>query len=162
MKAKLQAGVELDILSPEEFRDGMRGAFQDWVTQSMIGPKRIDIFGVGTVDSAGNLAIGGENADLNQGNMGPDNGMVWSIKWLSTSGLKAGDTLSIYRGSNTASRFVRSDLSGYQSYGSDQLVLRGGIRLLITGATLATPANTVVTVTGQAWELPQTMLYRLL
>lgn len=162
MKVKLQAGADLELLTKDEVRSVMQDFLQDWVQQSMIGPKRIEIYAQGTVASDGSLTIGGESADLTSGNLGPQNAMVWAIKWLNASGLQVPDQLSLYRGPAVASRLVRADISGYTRYGSDELVIRGGSDMQFTGTALATPANTVVVITGQAWEMPATMLYRLL
>lgn len=162
MKFKLQAGADLELLTKEEVRDVVHGVMQDWVQQAMIGPKMVEVYAQGTVTSAGALTIGGESADLTAGNLGPQNGMLWSVKWTNVYGLQGADTLAMYKGPAVPSRLVRTDVAGYQRYGSDELVVRGGTNLQFAGTGLATPAGTVVVITGHVWELPQTMMYKLL
>ncbi|SRR6266568_1344899 len=163
MKFKLNAGAEFDILTQDELAKSLKRFAQDWQVEAARGPKVVDWWGSGTVTAAGALTIGGATMDPASGHMGPDPSMIWSVKrWNVQSLVGNGDSLHAWVDVANPNRSIIDGVSGYNRFGSDELIVRGGSRILFTGATLATPVGTVVTVAGSAWELPATMMYRLM
>lgn len=162
-KIKLQAGAELDLLNKDELRHEMGRFLADWMVEAARGPRSVRFSALGAVTSAGTLTLGGNTSTLTSGRLGPDESMVWSVKRWCISGLVGnGDTLSAYVNNDGPNSLIMSGVSGFNNFGSDSLVLQGGDRLLFTGAELLTAAGTQVGVSGQAWELPATLMWRLL
>jgi hypothetical protein len=161
MKFKLTAGAELDLLTQAELDKALKNFARDWQVAAAAGPKSVDWWGTGTVDAAGGLTIGGDTANPVSGRFGPDVSMIWSVKRCNVRGLTGADALSLYVGEATPQRSVKDGISAYERFGSNELVLRGGRKLLFVGTGLTTAANTVITISGSAWELPQIMMYQL-
>jgi hypothetical protein len=163
MKFKLSAGAEVDVLTEHELRKALKDYAQDWMVEARTGPKSVLWWGSGAVSATGTLSIGGASVDPNAGGRyGPDPSMVWSIKRWNVRGLANGDSLSAFINDAAAQRSIIDTVTGYNRFGSDELVIGGADKLLFTGTGLMTVAGTVITVSGSAWELPRTMLYRLM
>jgi hypothetical protein len=161
MKFKLSAGGEIDILTRRELSETLREVARDWQVEASRGPRPIRWWGMGTVDSAGALSMGGEGADMaTSGRWGPDPGFVWAVKRWNLRNIEDGKTISAWINDNNDSRSIRDGLTGYNDFGSDELVLLSADRLLFTGSGMT--AGRVITVAGGAWELPATMMYRLM
>jgi hypothetical protein len=156
MKFKIQAGGELDILTQKEMHDELKGAMSSWITEVSRGDRyrRFAIFGD---SSAGTAVTIGDTAVQS---VGPAEGFVWSIKRLAlSSGFDpATHTLALFINSPDNSALVHPDLSAYNAFDENQLVLYPGDRLLVTGTATA---STRIWLTGQARELPISLAWRL-
>lgn len=84
--------------------------------------------------------------------------MVWSVKRLTVSALGNGKSVDIYI--NGINHLVVPGATGYNHFGSDEFVLLPGDKILVQGSGLTVGAT--IRITGSAWELPVTMMYRLL
>jgi hypothetical protein len=163
VKFKFNAGAEFDVLTQKELEHSLKAFGRDWMVELAKGPRTINFFGSGVISAAGTLSMGGESADPSTGRWGPDQGMVWAIKRWNVRGLTdTHDTLSAWNTVNTAGRSIIDGITGYNRFGSDELVLRGGESLMFTGTGLATAAATKIYVSGAAWELPVTLMYKLM
>jgi hypothetical protein len=164
-KVKLQAGAEFDLLNKAEAHDAMRGALKDWQVEAVRGARSVLFSAAGTITAAGTVTIGGNDSVTGQqGEMGPGPGFVWSVKRIAVRGISATtETLSLFVG--TASPFtlvtdgITSSLAGSPRFGSDSLVVVGPQRLLLTGTALTSTGQ--VTVSGQAFEMPIGMMWKL-
>jgi len=162
-KVKLSAGNELDILNKDELSHALEAFRLDWQVEATIGPKVVRFGSNAVVTAAGGLSLGGNGASLVSGRLGPAQSMVWSVKRVAVTGLKTpGDSLALYVNTDQPGNLVHPSVTGYLPFGSDQLVLMPDDTLLFTGAALLAPAGSQIYVSGQAWELPVTMMYRLL
>lgn len=155
MKFKIAAGAEIDLLTRGEMSEVLRNWGEEWIR----GRRYRKVNGVGTVDGAGGLSIGG--AGDASGELGPDEGFVWSVKRLIISGLSDGDVVTLFANEPSASTLIESGITSTTAdptrtqalrWGSNQVVLQAGERLLLTGASLTSGA--VVTVAGQTMEAP--------
>lgn len=158
MKFKIAAGAEIDLLTKEEMSDALR----NWSEEFLRGRRYRKVNGTGTVTAAGDVSIGGPDTGSE---MGPDEGMVWSVKRLVISGLADGKHVTLWVNETSASTLVEPGIIGSTAdptrtpslrWGSNQLVLQAGERLLVTGSSLA--AGGTVTVTGQALEAPSALV----
>lgn len=162
MKAKLQAGVELDLLTQTELREELQAAAA-WRTEIARGVRWRKFSAQGNV-ATGVWTIGGAatpNNDKDQ--MGPQDGFVWSVTRVAVSGngfVAGTDLFSVFVDENTPSKLVTSGLTRWQPYDVGTLVLNGGEQLLLTGAGTGL-AGTDVTVSGQAIELPVQLAWRM-
>jgi hypothetical protein len=156
----------LETVGPGELEtalDKMAATMRDWIVEAGRGPKPVWWSATGTVATDGTLDVGGSS--VGTGRTGPGPSMAWSVKICLVTGLSVdGDALSVYRSEVGASRLIWPSLTTAAplEIGSDRVILQGGENLLFHGASLATPAATVVTVNGAAWELPTTLIHRFL
>ena len=164
-KIKLQAGAELDVLSKNELKSVMDTVRQDWFNQVARGDRYPRFAAQGTIASQ-TLSIGGaEQADQR---LGPPEGFVWAVQRLAVAGLTTitgtpavatTEPVALYVNDSGASSLVHPAITGYADFADYELVLYPGDTLLVTGASLTSTGT--VTVTGQARELPISMLWRL-
>ncbi len=161
MKAKLDFGAEIDILSKGEFDDGVDHLAGDIWRRYAEGLKHVR-FPVmrGSVSAAGDLTLGSTDfADLTY--VGPREGYAWRISRISVAGLETGETVSVYFGEVGASRFVRTLTAASPEWDTSHgLLLHPGDHLVITGSGLT--AGEVVTVNGEAIEAPAEQIYKLI
>lgn len=167
-KFKIQAGAEIDTVTRDEMKEVLRHGLRDWMVEIIKGARPVRFSGWGNV-SSGAVTIGGATGNATAtGAMGPAQGMVWSVKRLYVGGLGTGDVLNVYV--NNASPFdqVTAGVGStqpptvtlpYVKFGSNELILSSGDQLLLTGSGLT--ATGQITVAGQAWELPEGMMWRL-
>lgn len=160
MEFELKAGGRINLLTKAEASDAIRGALKDWQAEAVRGARSIR-FASYNVIAGGAVQIGGTDGfGAANGALGPEAGFVWSVKRLAFTGITGAETLNVYI--NTASPFelVRTGATSFERFGSDELVIVGPERLLITGSGLSLTGN--VTVAGQAMELPIGMMWKLL
>jgi hypothetical protein len=157
---EIKAGGKLDLLTQREAHAAFKGALKDWMVEAYKGARPVKFAGAGTIAN-GAVQIGGSDGiGATTSNLGPAAGMVWSVKRLAVRGISSGsETLSLY--TNTASPFdlVRDGVTGFERFGSDELILIGPEKLLFAGTNLVSTGT--VTVSGQAMELPIGMLWKL-
>lgn len=155
MKFKIAAGAEIDLLTKPE----LDAALRSWGEEYIRGRRYRKINAQGTVAADGTVSIGGASDPA--GMMGPDEGFVWSVKRLIFSGIADGKFLDLWLNEPSASTLVESGITGTTldptrtqavRWGSNQLVLQAGERLLVTGSSLT--AGATITVSGQTMEAP--------
>jgi hypothetical protein len=160
VKVKIQAGAEIDTLTKDELAKALR----DWSVEVMRGPIPKRFSAQGTI--AGNaLTIDGQN---NTGVLGPEAGMVWLVTRVSVVGLtNATDPTTLYVNGTQPWNVVLPSLTGtagsvgYHEFPASQVMLTGNDRLLLA-STGAIAATGTCTLTGQAWELPIGLVWKLL
>lgn len=164
MKFKMSAGAEFDVLTQHELDKSLQQLMLDWRREVERGPKHIRFSANGVVTDNGALTIGGDTQSETTGRLGPEQSMVWSVKRWAITGLavNGGDSLTAYINTDQPNTLIKGDVTGYDRFGSDELVLNGGDRLLFVGSELIATAGTRVFLSGAAWELPATLAYRLL
>lgn len=165
MKTKLQAGAELDLISKDEMKDVLKTVTQDWFNQVGRGDRYPRFSASGTI-AAGELIIDGAS-QLNQ-RLGPAEGFVWAVQRLALHGLttNTGDPLTsstepvqLFVNDTGPSSLVHPSLQGYKEFGEHELVLYPGDTLLVVGTALTKTG--VITLTGQAREVPMPLSWRL-
>lgn len=151
MKQKLQAGMELDLLTKNEVTD----ILQSWRNELSRGA-RVRRYAVqGFADGAGNLLMGA-NTD------GPDQGMVWGITRLSVAPgpTLAAAGLSVYANdASTPSALLVGRLLTDLYPDARGCMIQGGDSLRIAGAGITASAQ--VTVTMSIREVPVQMAWSL-
>lgn len=163
MEFELRAGGKINLLTAAEAGDAIRGALKDWQAEAVRGARSIRFSSYATI-AGGNVQVGGTDGyGAANGVLGPEAGFVWSVKRLAFTGIvPATETLNIYVNSASPFELVRSGVTTFERFGSDELVLIGAERLLITNGTALTLNGTNLTVSGQAMELPIGMMWKLL
>lgn len=165
MKTKLQAGAELDLISKEEMKDVLKTVTQDWFSQVGRGD-RYKRFSAAATISGGTLTIGGSNQRDHV--LGPAEGFVWAVQRIALSGLTTNtgtpltsstEPVQLFLNDDGASSLVHPAVQGFIDFGDHELVLYGGDTLLVTGTGLTKTG--VVTLTGQAREVPAPLAWRL-
>lgn len=155
MKVKIAAGAEFDVLTQKEMEQSLKGMMTSWVSEVSRGDRyrRFSVFG-DIADTA--LSIGGTPAQ----DIGPDEGFVWAVKRLAIANYDpTAESLDLYINGTDSSAVVEPGLARYSSYDANQLVLYPGERLWVAGTDLTSTGR--VWVTGQARELPISLLWRL-
>jgi hypothetical protein len=160
VKVKIQAGAEIDTLTKDELTQALR----DWSVEVMRGPIPKRFSAQGTV--AGNaLTIDGQNGS---GVLGPEAGMVWLVTRVAVTGLtNATDPTSLFVNGTQPWNLVIPSVTGvtgstgYHEFPASQVMLTGNDRLILA-STGAIAATGMITLAGQAWELPVGLLWKLL
>lgn len=154
MKIKIQAGAELETLSPGELRDELTRARAAWISEVSRGVRARRFSATGTSDAGGAITIG-----VVGDGVGPDTGMVWLLRRFSVQGYNpAGtDTLALYNGSTSGSAVIVPKLQTWQT-DMDEFLMPGD-RLVVAGTVAI---NTQVWITGQVQEAPASLLWRMM
>lgn len=154
MRFKIQAGAEIETVTPDE----LRATLAAWIQEVARGVKLRHFQATATVTVGNTFSIdGGSVAD----ELGPRKDMVWKVLSVAFGGsgfLKGTDTVSIFIGDATDSRLVTSGVT--RSFTFAPHYLSGGEALSFTGA--ATDTGDQVIVSGWALEAPASLLSELL
>lgn len=144
MKMKIQAGAEIETVTPKEMTDILAG----WQAEVLRGARFIHPGAVGTATAAGVLAIGVKDP------IGPREGFIWEVTRITTTGLTAAETLtvSINDQSPIMSAGVFTATVPQLIYGQRGLMLNAPDKLRFDGAGLT--ANKDYYVALQVTELP--------
>lgn len=163
-KTKIQAGQTFDTLTQPELHETLTKAMISWRQELARGDIYRDFAAQGVVAGDGTLRIGGSDSAVAGGSLGPRPGMLWAVNRVAITNALGTPVLRWYRNANDAATFIRGNMTvvagdGYFNFGGNELVLNSEDVLLVIGTGLT--AATVVTVTGQAREVPATMGWRL-
>lgn len=165
MKAKLELGMELDLLSPGELNDGLGGLGDRLIAERAYGLRHIRLpLLTGTVPAGGALTLGSQasvDQDLNPTRCGPRQGFYWRVTRISLYGMQNSDEVAVYFGEPSPQRFVGNlAVSGPEVDGSHFLLLKPDDYLTISGTSLTVGA--VYTLNGEAIEAPAEQMYKLI
>ena len=159
MKAKINAGADIDFLTKDELTEALAA----WMGEVARGitfrqfSARTDVVG-------GVWTIGGNQADNRSNILGPAEGFKWSITrmYVSGTGVVPGtDLFSVYIDELSSSKLVVSGLTRGKEWDPAVFPLQGGEKIALSGVgTGAT--GTEVTVSGAAIELPNQLAWQLL
>jgi hypothetical protein len=153
-KVKIQAGMELDVLTKDELDGSLKAMGANWWSEIGRGDRYRRVLLTGVVTAAGAISVGGPSTP----EAGPPPGYVWSVRRLCQSAVD--ETLDLFLNDDSPGSLVgRFPVARYWSFNPAELVLYPGDQLLATGASF-TVASTV-TVTGQVRELPLALAWRL-
>lgn len=162
MKQKFNAGADLDVVSGSELRQAMSG-LQDWMVSVAKGLRPVDIEGSAVADGTGLIQVGGA-LTLSGGRLGPEAGFWWAVTRLAVRIDNVPAAFSLYLnhpGSNAVIRDVDATAGGYLPFGAHELLVGNSDTLYLRGSG-STPGTSRMTVTGQAIEIPQQLLWRWL
>ena len=157
MKFKIAAGAEADILSEKELRGALKDLQTSWMSEVSRGDRWRRFSAYGDSDGAGLVTIGDGLSQY----LGPEAGMVWSVTRLAVTNYDpvapATNRLNLSVNSTESSDLIRPGIPTFSSF-SPGIVLMGGDRLYVSGTAAV---SSRVWVTGQARELPVSLLWRL-
>lgn len=159
MKMKLQAGMDIDLLTESEVRGALADFATDWVKEMLRGVKFRKAGGQAQ-KAAGVFSIDGSTQT---GDMGPAPGMIWSVTNVALGGggfVQGTDLVSIFHGDNSSLNVVRSGVTRDASFPIGVLVVGPGDYLTVAGA--ATGAANDVAVTLLCAEVPIKLAHLLL
>lgn len=158
MKQKFNAGAMLDVLTVDE----LRGVMREYMVDIAKGIQPVAIAAQGITDTNSKCVMGGSYT-LTGGTLGPEAGFVWAVTRLSVRVAEIPSAFSVYYntpGSHRVIRDVDGSANGYVSFGSQECIVKTGESLVfsMTGTASGQP----VTVTGQAIEIPNQLLWKYL
>ena len=154
-KFKIQAGAEIDVLTENEMRKGLKDFAASWMAETTRGDKyrRFSTF----ADISGAEVTIGAGA---QPRIGPAEGFIWAVKRIALTNYDpSAETLALYLNSTESSAVVHPSLVVYNAFDSTQLVMYPGDTLVVYGSSLSSTGR--VWLTGQARELPIGLAWRL-
>lgn len=163
-KAKLELGVELDLLSAPEFRQGLDHLHNGLMREMARGLKPIRLAPIQLTTAAsqipgGVISVGGDTPNAQQ--FGPKEGYIWAVRRISFFGTVAADSISIWRG-DPANRgnFVQNltGVVGIATFPKGALTLHPGETLAFSGTGLT---STEISISCEAIEAPAEMVYKL-
>lgn len=161
-KVKLDFGAELDVLTKGELDQSLAGQPDALVRSWTRGIKHIRLPRLRGQASGGALTLG-----IEQPQSGPDMGFAWSIQRLTVTGLTTGagsgtpDIINLLRSGTGGDLLwqLNGDNLAY-TFGKGQITLYGGDTLVaVSVGTFA--ATGVITLSGEAWEVPAEMMGKL-
>lgn len=160
-KIKLKAGAFIDTLTQPEIDQSLTKFLTSWRREVARGDSYRTFSRQGTADASGLLSIGGSDSSWG---LGPDESMMWAVLRVCVTGLAGTPVLRMFRNSADASQIVRGNFTvanndASHEFGGPGCVLNPGGVLLLTGSGIT--AGTVVTLTGEAREIPAAMAWRL-
>ncbi len=165
MKAKLDFGAEIDILSGEEFNKGLRQAIAFMRAEAeSLKHVRLPVLS-GQVAAGGTITLGSEgllDQSANQGALcGPRSGFAWRITRVSVTGLLAAEELSLYWADASPQRYVAGITGpGLFNLSTKSLLLKPTEHLVVSGSGLT--AGETITVSGEAIEVVAEQIFKIL
>lgn len=158
----IQAGAKIDLFTKKEATEVLRG----WFEEIHRGVKFQEFAAQATANAAGIWTVGGSGSTARD-TLGPQDGFVWAVTRLAVSGGgfdRTADDYSVYTDEITASKLVVTvpgvaTSTGSWEWDTPGLVLVGGRSLALQGQATA---ESVITVSGAAVELPIQLAYQLL
>lgn len=155
----LDFGAKVDLLTKGEVDSSLAHSNEAMIAAQLRGIKHLRLPRLRGAVSGSAVTLG-----ILPPQSGPDQGYLWSIIRLTVNGLASGttpDTLGFYR-SGTSGDFLWA-LNGntpYTGFGRGVLTLDGGDTLV--AANIGNLAATgMITVSGEAWEVPAEMTGKL-
>lgn len=150
-------GGTFEVLNRAELTAALDKQTIDWFQEQARGLSTARFDGQAVVASAAVTipAAGSPNR------LGPKMGFAWAVQRVTAVGLLTGDTLGVYRSALTPHNFL-GVLTPTTSLhiGSKSIILRSDENLVITGNSLSATGDIVIT--GEAIEVPETDLFKLL
>lgn len=156
-KATMSAGKEFETLSKAE----LDASLKEWMIEAIKGIRPVAIMSQGTADATGSVVLGGATS-VTGGTLGPREGYWWAVQRLAVRVDGVPAPYSVYRNTVAAGDLVRDvpgENYGYASFGPWELMLVGGESLVIQSNSL-TASTGVLTVAGQAVEIPNGLLWK--
>ncbi len=162
MKARLELGAELDLLSPEEFDAGVGRLEGLWRSYAEgLRHLRLPIL-TGTVPASGALTIGSSSLpDAGNPYCGPAQGYLWRVCRISIYGMVGNDALQVFYGDPRPQAYVGTLSATSTEWDSGRgLLLHPGDHLTLQGTGLTVGA--VYTLNGEAIEAPAEQSFKLI
>lgn len=142
-KFKINAGGEIETVTPDELRRELRS----WFSEVVRGVKFRQA-------SAEGVAAGGVvTFELR----GPDEGFMWAVTRMAAAGLGAGEDLQVYRNDVSDSQLIHPALVTVEVFPPASLVLQAGEKLVVTGSIAGRAASLAIGIK----EVPITMAWLL-
>ena len=156
-KIRIEAGATLDTLTQPELDKSLTKFLTSWRAEVMRGVGWRRFRAQGTADATGAVVIGGPT-DVSDGTIGPEEGFIWSVTLVNLSNLvSAGTAIARLHVNDTEQagmmqgNFTVANNAITQQY-DPGIILKPGDSLVAVLSSVT--AGTIVTLTGQATEVP--------
>lgn len=165
-KYEFKLGAYMDLLDKNELERALEKQTEALIVDAR-GVKHFYFSAQGLIAS-GAVAIPGPNssvteAQLQQPNLGPEDGYVWAIQRVTIDGLTVNtDVITFYRNIASPNNHLYSvSMPPLESRhpGGHGSILRGGDQLIAVGSGLTSTGT--LTLTGEAIEVPAEMIAKL-
>ena len=156
-KSTMSAGREFETLNKAE----LDASLKEWMVDVVKGIRPIALSTQGTADSTGAITLGGATT-VTGGAVGPREGYWWSVCRLAVRVDGSPASYSLYRNAPNVDSLVRdipAGNNGYVAFSTYELMLGGGDSLVFQ-ASGVTPNTSLMTVSGQAVEIPNQLLWK--
>ena len=153
-KAKLELGVELDLLNKDELSDAL-SKHDSWQRDAAFGVRHQDLPRMYGTPDGGDLALGYDQPDGQW--CGPRAGWFWAVHRISVDGLASGDEVKIYN----QSKFIGwvSYQPGFITFGKGVCSLKDGDYLRVVGTGLTTTGQ--IEVFGEGISVPAPLQWKV-
>jgi len=157
----IQAGKKIDAVTRKELDDALGAHLRSWVAETARGGRFVRFSATGLVANQ-NVTIGGPSSIYQ---VGPGPGFIWDVRRIHVDGLTDTDNMAIYVNDVSSTGIVTSNKDTSQSKNrlwtfDRQLILYPGDTLIIANTSNVT-ATGVITLSGQALELPVGLAWKL-
>lgn len=156
---KLTAGGSFETLNKAELDLSLR----EFMVDALKGIRPVQIASQGVADATGVVTLGGA-VSVTGGTLGPEVGFFWSVLRLAVRVDGVPAAFSLYRNTVDPGSLIRDvpgSSNGYAPFGVSELLITGGDTLVVQSQSL-TPSTGVMSVSGQAAEIPAGLLWKWL
>lgn len=163
MKAKIEAGGTLELLTQGELRDELARAMEGWRAELGRGVKFRKFSAQATV-SGGVWSVGGGAAAAQKQTLGPAPGFMWSVTRIAVSGggyNNGADDWDLFSDAAQPSNLILLNFGVGDQWEPGVIVLTGPEELVFVGRGTGI-AGTDIHISGQAIEVPVQQGWRLI
>lgn len=155
-KAELKAGRHIETLNQQELEDVLSKQTAAFFQEEARGYTTARFWDNQTINTATVTVPANDDTVF-----GPDQGLAWSVKRVSAQGLTANDVLKVFRNDPDVPGNFLGYITATSNFSpSKGVILRGGEKLIVTGAALTATGD--ITVNGEAAQAAELDIFKLL
>jgi len=156
-KTQLKAGSHVETLSQAELEAVLGKQTQTWFQEQARGFSTARFGDVSTVASQAVTVPATDDTVF-----GPDHGFAWAVQRISAQGLSTNDILKVFRNDENNLLNFLGYITATANFapGSKGVILRGGEKLIVTGASLTATGDVVIN--GEALQCAELDIYKIL
>lgn len=156
-KSQLKAHSYIETLNQAELVEALTKQTTTWFQETARGFTTARFSSSATV--ASNAVMVPSNDDQT---FGPDQGYAWAVQRVSAQGLSTNDVLKVWRNDENSPYNFLGYITATSNFapGSKGVILRGGEKLIVTGASLGATGD--ISVNGEAVQASELDIYKLL
>lgn len=160
-KFKIQAGADIEVVTPSELKKQLDALHAAWVADVTIGARWTRFSATATVASSA-FELGGPSRP--DDGLGPAPGFIWDVRRVHVGGMDETDVAELYVNDANPSSLIGStdDVVGAMWLLDRQAVLYPGEALVVAGSSLSVANGSRITVTGMAQEIPVSLAWKLI
>lgn len=156
-KSQLKAGSHVETLNQAELEQVLSKQTATYFQEQARGFSTARFGDVSTVASSA-VQVPADDGTV----FGPDTGWAWAVQRVSAQGLSTNDVLKVWRNDEGQLLNFLGYITATSNFspGSKGVILRGGEKLIVTGASLGATGD--IAVNGEALQVSELDIYKIL